>query len=183
MPWFKAVLDKVGCFVSALGPTAKAALKLALIVVAVILLYFVIAETASWFAYSYSYSYFSSVLTAQGGVNTWLARAISLVLAAAFLVGTSMTFSLKSSKRRTKGWILLLGCTVAFNLLAYACTRSAAVTDDQDLFVTGTDTLIAKKWYCVSADGTWKLFSSPGYSPMGEKLQEMTPQAAQEYFA
>jgi hypothetical protein len=53
MPWFKAVVAKVGSFVSSFGPLAKAALRLALILVVVLVLYFVLAETASWFAYSY----------------------------------------------------------------------------------------------------------------------------------
>lgn len=182
MPSLKGFREMVGDLFSALGPTAKTVLNLAIFFVVVLLLFFVLAETASWLAYSYSYSRFFSILTSQGGINAWLARAISLLLAAAFLVGTSMTFSLTSSKRRTKGWMLLLGSTVAFNLLAYACTRSVVAVEEGRHFVRETGE--ARAWYYISDTGDWELFPAPGFHPRtGEPLKAMNPKAAREYDA
>lgn len=182
MPSLKAIREAVGDLVSALGPTARTVLNLALLLVVVLVVYFVLAETASWLAYSYSYSRFFSVLTSQGGINAWLARTISLLLATAFLLGTSMTFSLRSSRRRTSGWILLLGSTVAFNLLAYACTRSVVAVEDGQIFVRETGE--ARAWYSITDTGDWELFPAPGFHPRtGEPLKAMNPKAAREFDA
>ncbi len=39
------------------------------------------------------------------------------------------------------------------------------------------------KWFYITDDADWRLFSHPGYGPMGEELEEMTPKAARRYAA
>ena len=136
-------------------------------------------------AFNYYCSDFFRILTSQGGINVWLARAVSLVFAATVYKGLRLV--LFNKQRREWGWALLLVSFVAFNLFMYACTRSMSPSEDASIIgAVGEVTT----YYCVTDDGEWKLFRHPGYTPdgdnygpMGEKLKPMTPEAAQKYDA
>ena len=72
-------------------PSLKDCLKVAGILVAVIvgtlLLLPLLLEAIGGAAFSFSYSYFFRILTSQGGINAWLARAISVLFALGFAFG------------------------------------------------------------------------------------------------
>jgi hypothetical protein len=131
-------------------------------------------------AYFASYHQFFHVLISEGGLNIWLARAIGIALAGAVFFGTKWAFSL-NPRKRTRGDFLILGSFLAFNLLMYACTRSTDALEAEGRLITQTGD--PAKWFYIADDGTWRLFSHPGYAPTGEQLQEMTPEAAREYGA
>lgn len=157
-------------------------LKLLAILVAVLLVLLLVwrvfFEVAAWQAYSH---YFH-IITSQGGVNAWLARAVSVLFAGAFWFGLRMYLSLRSEQRCNRGMALLVGTFVAFNLFMYACTRSVTAVEDGQHFVGATGD--AKAWYYVTDAGDWELFPAPGYHPtVGVKLEPMTPAAAQRYEA
>jgi hypothetical protein len=154
-------------------------------ILATLLLLPLILESIGGAAYSYSYPYFFRILTCEGGINAWLARAISVLFAVAIAKGAPMVFSLTSERRRTAGWAVLLSTWVAFNLLVFACTRSACDAGDEKIISPDGS---VTSYYCIAADGDWKLFRHPGYtpngknySPMGEELKPMTPEAAREF--
>jgi hypothetical protein len=131
-------------------------------------------------ASSHYYSVFFRTLTTQGGVNAWLADAISLLFAAA--VYKSLRLALFNKQRREMGWALLLVSFVVFNLLMYACTRSIVAVEDGQNFVQRTGE--SKAWYYVTDTGDWELLPAPGFHPRtGEPLKPMTPDAARDYQA
>ena len=136
-------------------------------------------------AYSYSYPYFFRTLINEGGANVWLARAISILFAAAVAQGVSMVFSIKS-RRRNIGWVVLLVSWVGFNVLVYACTQSTHANDDRLVGTAGEVTT----YYYITSDGRWKLFQHAAYTPdgknfgpHGEDIKPLTPEAAREYDA
>ncbi len=164
---FKECLKIVGILVAA--------------IVCTLLLLPLLLEAVGGAAYSYSYSYFFRILTSQGGINAWLARAVSVLFAVAIALGSPMVFSLKK-QRRTVGWAVIVGSWVAFNLLVYACTRSIVGVEHGQHFVRETGE--ARAWYYVTDSGDWELFPAPGFHPRtGEPLKAMTPQAAREHDA
>ena len=146
------------------------------VIVIGLVLWLVLPGATSWAAYFYSFSHFLGLLTSQGRLDVWLARAISVVLAGLVFFGVRMT---AKKAHRTKGVILLLATEFAFNLLMYFCTRSVVAGDDGPYFVHATGE--AKTWYSLTPTGDWELYDSPGVSRTGEDLQPMTPEAAREY--
>lgn len=67
------------------------------------------AETAT-------YRHVLRLLTTEGGVNAWLARAVTVLFVVGVSYGLRLAVSLKSKQRRTLGWAILAGTFVAFNL-------------------------------------------------------------------
>jgi len=131
-------------------------------------------------AYYFSYSYFLRMLSTEGGLNVWLARALGGLLAIGVCVGVSMNLSL-NKRRRLQGNAILVGSFVVFNLLMYACTRSTdALEAKQRLVTTSGD---AMQWFFINEEGNWELFPHPGYGPLGQQLEAMTPEHARRYAA
>ncbi len=112
-------------------------------------------------------------------MNPWFAGAISILFAAAVALGASLVVSIKR-RPRCIGAIVLVGTSVAFHLLMYACTRSAVPAEEGPRFVRETGD---PNWYS-NENGVWEFFRGPGVNPRtGDPLKPMTQQAAQEYYA
>ncbi len=164
MPWFTlgllALAIVAAIFLAKAVPSSKPVLWKTAIVIAVflaVLLLFRLSGIIEWGTYEYAFR----VLTTEGGMNAWLARAVAVLLATAASVGVPLVFSLKK-RRRVIGCAVLTGCFVAFNLLMYACTRS----------------FDSPKWYYEDEDGRIKVVAHGGRGPNDEELNRMNPQIA-----
>ena len=133
-----------------------------------------------------TYGYAFRVLTTEGGINAWLARAVAVLFVGAVAYGSRLVCSLKK-QRRTAGGAVLAGTFVAFNLLMYVCTLSIS-EDEQGKLIAADGT--SEYWYSRTPDGGWRVFKDPSfspdrknYAPTGEELTRMTPKDAKEYHA
>jgi hypothetical protein len=166
MPWFTLVLLAVAIvgaiYLAKAVPSSKPVLWKVAIVIGVLLavvFLFRFSGIAEWATYEYAFR----VLTTEGGMNAWLARAVALLLSAAVSFGVAFAFSL-NKRRRTIGWAVITGSFVAFFLLMYACTRSYE----------------SPLWVGKDPDGRLVVFAHGGRGPNGEELTPMTPEIAKQ---
>ncbi|MFH1920735.1 MAG: hypothetical protein ABIP48_12705, partial [Planctomycetota bacterium] len=166
-------------------PSFQVVLKRVLIVAAALLSVLLLCWLLYWLVLGgtvfAAYGYYLRILTTEGGMDAWLARAISLLFAIPLFLGLRFVFS-RDKKRRTIGCVLILGMCFAFNLFVYGWTRSGVALEEGQHFVQATGQ--PKVWYCISESGQWELFPKPGFHPRtGQRLNPMTIEANELYEA
>jgi len=134
-----------------------------IIVVVLILLWFV-ADLAGGAAYAYYYFNFFNTLTGEGGINRWLAGAISICFASAMALGASLVVSIKG-RRRLVGTGVLVVTSILFHGLMYACTRDAVPT----------------RWYAKNGAGEIEIYEKRSHPITGDFLKPVTLEVWRQY--